>query len=138
MELELILERLRLVTEKKSNRAMCIYLGFNGSASGSWIRTGGVPYKACLVAAQKTGFTMEWIITGKGPQKHDSAPPPEIDETKMQDDFLDTVNSAIEMGILSPTKDTTPEALIMLARMMYRKTTGSQIVQDSPNSTLSA
>tara|TARA_R110001583_G_scaffold192772_1_gene359744 strand:+ start:1520 stop:1936 length:417 start_codon:yes stop_codon:yes gene_type:complete len=138
MELELILERLRLVTEQKSNRAMCIYLGFNGSASGSWIRTGGVPYKACLIAAQKTGYTMEWIVTGKGPQKHGDAPPPEIDEVKMQNDFLETVNSAIEMGILNPTKDATPEALIMLARMMYRKTTGSQTIPEITDSTLSA
>tara|TARA_R110000765_G_scaffold418819_1_gene522585 strand:+ start:103 stop:519 length:417 start_codon:yes stop_codon:yes gene_type:complete len=138
MELDLILERLRLATGQKSDRAMCLYLGLGQGMAGNWKDRGTIPYQACFLAAQKSCYHAEWILTGTGPQKKGDALPPEIDEVKLQKDFLDTVNNAVEMGILNPTKDTTPEAMKMLAKMMYRKVTGSQLITEIKDSTLSA
>lgn len=138
MELDLILERLRLVTGQKSDRAMCLQLGLSQGMAGNWKDRGTIPYQACFIAAEKSDYHAEWILTGKGPKKKGDASPPEIDEAKLQKDFLETVNSAVEMGILNPTKDTTPEAMKMLAKMMYRKTTGSHSIDDVTDSTLSA
>lgn len=138
MELDLILERLRLATGQKTDSGMVVELGFSKNIAGNWKDRGTIPYQACFIAADKFGYYAEWILTGKGPQKKGDSTPPEINEEKLKNDFLETVNSAIEMGILNPTKDATPEAMIMIARMMYKKTINSQTISENSQSTLSA
>jgi hypothetical protein len=138
MELDLILERLRIVTGQKTDSGMVVELGLSKNIAGNWKDRGTIPYQACFIAADKFGYHAEWILTGRGPQQKGEAPPPEIDEEKLKNDFLETVNSAIEMGILSPTKDATPEAMTMIAKMMYAKATNSKNVMEKTKSILSA
>lgn len=124
MELGSILERLRLATEKKSDRAMCIYLGLRGTIAGGWKERGTIPYQACLIAEEKTGYLMRWLLTGEGPQKHGQEVVKTIDETKLTEDFIEVVAQGFNLKFMKMTDDTTEETMGYLAKMLYTKTTG--------------
>ncbi len=124
MELEPILERLRLVTETKSDRAMCIFLGFGGTVAGNWKVRGTIPYQACLLAEEKTGYLMRWLLTGEGPQKNGDPVIKSIDEDKLTEDFIEVVAQGFNLKFMKMTDDTTEETMGYLAKMLYTKTTG--------------
>lgn len=124
MELELILERLRLVTGQNSDRAMCLHLGLSESISGNWKRRATIPYEACFLAEQKTGYLTKWLLTGQGPQKHGETAPAVIDEEKLINDFAETVVTGIQLKFLASTKDTTEETLTILGQKLYSLQTG--------------
>ena len=124
MNLDDILIRLKTATEQKSNRAMCLFLGLRDNASGGWIKNGSIPWEACYLAAQKTGFTMEWLLSGEGPQKHGETPPAKVDADRLIEDFKETLVTGVQMGFLKTTDDTTDEALDLLGKALYNRHTG--------------
>jgi hypothetical protein len=124
MELVTILERLRTILGAKSDRAICLELGIPANSGGNWRMNNTIPYKACLLAAQKTGYTMEWILTGEGPQKHGQEVVKTIDETKLTEDFIEVVAQGFNLKFMKMTDDTTEETMGYLAKMLYTKTTG--------------
>lgn len=126
MELEMILERLRIVTGQKSDRAMCIHIGLKESISGAWKRRNTIPYEACFIAAEKTGYNAEWILTGKGAQKHGDPTPPEINEEHLISDFIETVENAIQMDILKEADSYNDESIKMIAKLMLSRTLKNQ------------
>jgi hypothetical protein len=133
MELELILERLRNVTGQKSDRAMCLFLGLRGTISGGWKERGTIPWEACYLAEEKTGYLMKWLLTGKGPQKHTEAPSAEIDEDKLIKDFAQVVVDGVQLRFLRTTDDTTEETLEILGRKLYSLYTGEISIPKSKN-----
>jgi hypothetical protein len=135
LELEAILFRLREATGQKSNRQMCIFIGFAEGAYGNWKTRNKIPYDACFIAAQKTGYNAEWILTGKGSKVKGDAEPPEINEDKLVKDFIETVDNAIQMGILKTTNDYTNESIIMVAKLLVSRTLKSQKIEKETNPT---
>jgi hypothetical protein len=124
MELTEILERLRLVTGQKSDRAMCISLGLKESIAGAWKRRGTVPFEACFIAAKKTGYCAEWILYGEGPQKHGEPVPFKIDEENLITEFKNTLVDGVEFEIIRTGKRWNADSLDMLARKLYKRFTG--------------
>jgi hypothetical protein len=61
-----IIERLKtslkIKTDTELNKALSLS---NGTATG-WKKRGTVPYKEVYEASRKTGYSMDWILTGKG------------------------------------------------------------------------
>jgi len=47
------------------------------------------------------------------------------DPDQLMDDYINSINDGIQMGILATTSETTPEALKILARKFYNMHTGS-------------
>jgi hypothetical protein len=124
MELDLILGRLMAVTGQKNLSSMCAFIGFRTNAYGDWKKRETIPYKACLAAAKKTGYTMEWILTGEGPQKHGEVTIESVDEAKLTEDFIEVVAQGFNLKFMKMTDDTTEETMGYLAKMLYTKTTG--------------
>ncbi|WP_133470544.1 helix-turn-helix domain-containing protein [Paraglaciecola marina] len=124
MELDAILERLMLVTGQKSNRSLCIFLGIPPTTAGNWKMRGTIPYQACLIAEEKTGYLMKWLLTGEGPQKHGEPIIKTVDEEKLIEDFVEVVAQGFNLKFMKMTEDTTEETMGYLAKMLYTKTTG--------------
>jgi hypothetical protein len=133
MELDAILERLRAITGQKNNRAMCVYIGIRDNAYGDWKKRNSIPWEACYLAAKKTGYTMEWILSGEGVQKHTEAPKAEIDEDKLIKDFAQVVVDGVQLRFLRTTDDTTEETLEILGRKLYSLYTGEISIPKSKN-----
>lgn len=124
MELDLILGRLMAVTGQKNLSSMCTFIGFRPNAYGDWKKRDTIPFKACLAAAQKTGYTMEWILTGEGAQKHGDPVPFSVDEKKLVKDFKDVIVSGIEDEVLNTGKRWNAETLELLTMRFYKRFTG--------------
>jgi phage repressor protein C with HTH and peptisase S24 domain len=66
-----IIERLKtslkIKTDTELNKALSLS---NGTATG-WKKRGTVPYKEVYEASRKTGYSMDWILTGKGEPQTD-------------------------------------------------------------------
>jgi hypothetical protein len=124
MELDAILERLISATGQKSNRALCIFLGLPSTTAGNWKVRGTIPYQACLLTEEKTGYLMRWLLTGEGPQKHGEPLIKSVDEEKLNEDFIEVVAQGFNLKFMKMTDDTTEETMGYLAKMLYTKTTG--------------
>ena len=124
MELELILERLLVATGQKSGRALCIFLGLPPNSTSNWKNKNSVPYRACLLAEEKTGYLMRWLLTGEGAQKQGEIVPAVIDEDKLINDFAQTIVDGMQLGFLRATNDTTEETIHILGRKLYNLHTG--------------
>jgi hypothetical protein len=124
MDLASILERLRLATGQKSDRAMCMFLGLRGTIAGGWKDRGTIPYHACLIAEQKTDYLMRWLLTGEGPQKHGEPVIESVNEEKLTENFIEVIANGFNLKFMKMTDDTTEETMGYLAKMLYTKTTG--------------
>jgi hypothetical protein len=124
MELDPILKRLQAVTGQKSNRALSIFLGLPPNTAGNWKSRGTIPYQACLIAEEKTGYLMRWLLTGEGAQKQGEIAPAVIDEDKLINDFAQTIVDGMQLGFLRATNDTTEETINILGKKLYNSHTG--------------
>jgi hypothetical protein len=124
MELDLILERLREATGQKNNSAMAKYLGFRASAAGDWKKTKGIPYPACLAAAKKTGYTMEWFISGNEPKKHGDPVPFNIDEQQTIKTFTTLLVDCVEFKVVDRGQNWNEETINMMGQKFYNKFIG--------------
>jgi hypothetical protein len=124
MELELILERLLAATGQKSGRGLCIFLGLPPNSTSNWKTKNSIPYKACLIAEEKTGYLMRWLLTGEGAQKQGEIAPAVVNEDKLINDFAQTILDGMQLGFLRATNDTTEETLNILGKKLYNAHTG--------------
>ena len=133
MELGLILERLRLATGQKSDRAMVLFLGLKGTITGGWKERGTIPFQACLIAEQKTDYLMRWLLTGEGPQKHGEVLEVQVEEEKLINDFAEIIIDGIELDFLCSAKDTSEETIAILGKKLYKKVTGKVSIPSNSN-----
>ena len=94
-----ILLRLKEITCTKSNRALSLSLGFSQNAAGKWEESGTIPYEACFKAAQKTGYSTDWILTGKLPKKFE-VEPLDVSDQLIEHAFQETMKMAYLSNII--------------------------------------
>lgn len=68
MTTQAILTRLHEALGTKNNYQLCKELKFSSGAIDGWIRRNSTPYEACFRTFQKTGYSMEWMLTGVEPK----------------------------------------------------------------------
>jgi hypothetical protein len=69
IDFQLIMERLRIATKSKSNAALARTLNIAPSTVGTWTSRETIPYEHCVQVSNETGYTLDWIVSGKGKQE---------------------------------------------------------------------
>lgn len=75
---EAVLSRLKAAYGVKSDVELAKRLGKTPQTVSTWKARDSVPYSICVQMAGEEGLSLDWLLTGKGPMRHDpqgGAPP---------------------------------------------------------------
>lgn len=68
------LDRLRAAYGAPTDTALAIELGVKRSTLGGW-RSRGMPYSDCVRLAAEKGWSLDWLLAGRGPMRLDEDRP---------------------------------------------------------------
>lgn len=67
-----VIDRLHLIYDVDTDSGLCEVAGINRQTLGNWRSRGKIPYTECVMAAEKHGASLDWLLTGEGPMyRHD-------------------------------------------------------------------
>lgn len=121
-DVEGVLLRMREACNAQNESQLARFLGIQSSTIVAWRGAKKPPYWACYELYEKTGCTVEWMITGEAPKTF-----PHEDENKVfnlsieefTDSFIQTIANGVHMGTLSIGDQASKEDLQRLATWYY-------------------
>lgn len=122
-----ILTRMRRVCKVDKDADLARYLDETTSAVSSWKNATYPPFNACYTVAQKTGVSMEWLLTGNDSVSQIKQPST-ANETSRElfiDKFLEAIRLGIRMGLLSVDSDGTDKELQRLGFLLFNESLGA-------------
>ena len=69
-----VLARLMTLLDVKNDSELARALEVNRQTLASWRKRDSVPYSICITLSESKGFSLDWILTGKGSPLVGSAP----------------------------------------------------------------
>lgn len=126
-----IIQRMMDATGCDNEYQLSKYLKTGNSTIAGWKNRNKVPTDQCFQIYEKTGCSMEWLITGKLPTAGQNIPDKSghptinISEEGFIYEYAETYSLGIEMSILGPGTHYDKESLQFLAKKMYRKLSSS-------------
>lgn len=66
-----VLDRLHLVYGVDNDNQLAERLQVNRSTMGNWRSRDSVPYTICVSASLARGYSLDWLLTGEGPQRRE-------------------------------------------------------------------
>lgn len=63
-----VLARLKLITNSTSDTSLSSALGISPQTLSSWKGRESIPYAICVDIAELHGISLDWLLTGTGPQ----------------------------------------------------------------------
>lgn len=72
-----VLKRLRFVMGVSSDRELSTVFGYSPTAMTNRRSRGSIPYEECVRAAVEKGYSLDWLVLGRGPGPVDSDHPQE-------------------------------------------------------------
>lgn len=119
-DIKAIIQRMKDVSGSKKNADLARYLGTRQSTFAGWVENNRVPYDQCFQIYEKTGVTVEYLITGKSPTND---PTELIDKKNFCDLFEDIYRRMWAGGYTQPTEKTTAQNLRVQAEQFYAEMT---------------
>lgn len=127
LDLNNILERLRVAFQVDNNYQLSNQLKISPSTINGWVNRDQIPFQACYTAYERTGVSMEWLLTGKGMMRKDGEQA-DVSQDKLIEDFAFVLKEGEDLGLLLMAADTTKEVAELLGRMLYRRYTGNKVM----------
>lgn len=127
LDLNGILERLRHAFDVDNNYQLSNQLQISPSTINGWVNRNQIPFQACYSAYERTGISMEWLITGQGAMRANGIQP-DVSQDKLIEDFAFVLKEGEDLGLLLMAEDTTREVAELLGRMLYRRYTGNKVL----------
>ena len=121
-DVEGVLQRMREACNAQNESQLARFLGIQSSTIVAWRTAKKPPYWACFELYEKTGYTVEWMVTGEAPRKF-----PKADENKTFnlpiDEFIESfegiITTGIHMGTLNLEGGATTEDIERLSRLYF-------------------
>ncbi|HED2850975.1 TPA: helix-turn-helix domain-containing protein [Klebsiella oxytoca] len=61
-----VLMRLMALLDVKNDSELARALGVNRQTLASWRKRDSVPYSICITLSEEKGFSLDWLLTGRG------------------------------------------------------------------------
>lgn len=122
-----VIQRMQIATGCENDSQLARFLGTGNSTVIGWKTRNKVPADQCVQISLKTGYSLNWLIFGKGEKlinAEEIKSPGNllvVSESEFVDEYAETYTVGIEMSILAPGTQYDTESLQFLGKKMYRK-----------------
>jgi len=125
---EAIFERMREACKVKNDFQLGKYLAVTPSTVKGWKDAKQPPFKACFEIYDRTGVTVEWLLTGKVPGQVLEITPsvdpangfhPLPDEGLFVQKYLQSIELGLLSGFIALKPDTTQDEVSIMAQQLY-------------------
>lgn len=121
-DIESVIKRMREACDAKNESQLARFLGIKSSTIVAWKNGKKPPYWACYELYEKTGYTVEWMISGDAPArffdestiKTFNIPPEEFVEI-----FYQAIQSAVHLRHIKFVQGTSIEDIERIAHLCY-------------------
>lgn len=131
-----IVTRLRQACNVKNDADLARYLGTTTSAVSTWKTALNPPFKACFDVFNRTGVSLEWLLTGKAPNADSSSNLPQANmpiftQEMFVEKFLGALSYGFRSELFKPADDYHKIELIRMGKLLYNDTIGQMQKLDS-------
>ncbi len=124
-----IVVRLRQACNVKNDADLARYLGTTTSAVSTWKTALNPPFKACFDVYNKSGVSLEWLLTGKAPNASNSSTLPQanmpvITQEMFVEKFLGALSYGFRSELFKPADDYHKIELKRMGKLLYNDTIG--------------
>lgn len=144
---EAIFERMHLACKVKNDFQLSKYLNVKPSTVKGWKDAKHPPFKACFEIYDRTGVTVEWLLTGKVPgqvvEVSVAGNADVVDELHSLPEealFVQKYLQSIELGLLSGfielKPDTTQDEVSIMAQQLYAMLNANGLIPKGRDKTI--
>lgn len=121
-----IVSRMKQACQVRKDAELARYLDETTGAVSSWRTATYPPFNACYTVADKTGVSMDWILSGKDSISSVSVSMDYHHANREQfiTKFMEALNYGIRLGLLQKTEDVIPRELERLGYLLFNESIG--------------
>ena len=97
-------------------------LGYSSGTPTNWKNRNKIPVEACYKCWLKTGYKIEWLLTGEGKPTGDS---PDIDKDSFIENYWKTIDAAVLGRLIKPVDPDYKDGIDRLALSLYEMSVNS-------------
>lgn len=134
-EVEAVFKRMHLACGVKNDYQLSKYLSVKASTVKGWKDAKHPPFKACFEIFEKTGVTVEWLMTGKVPQSELADPvsyahsPTDIpDMEQFTEMYRKSIEAGLIAGFIELKPNITQDEIAIMARQLYALLAHDEII----------
>lgn len=132
-----IFQRMHIACGVKNDYQLSKFLDVKASTVKGWKDAKHPPYKACYEIYEKTGITVEWLLSGKpcpvtpvAPVKEQEAilecALPEFDSFASM--YMKSIESGLISGFIQLKPNTTQDEIVIMARQLYTELAKDELI----------
>lgn len=139
-DVEAVFQRMHTACEVKNDYQLSKYLGVKASTVKGWKDAKHPPFKACFEIFEKTGVTVEWLLTGIEPAVSRTEQATSLKSYSSIPDlkqFIDMYQRSIETGLVTGFIELNPnitrDEIAIMARQLYASLIRDEIIPKGRN-----
>lgn len=117
-----IFTRMRTACDAQNESQLAKFLGVQSSTIVAWKNAKYPPYRACYELYEKTGYTVEWLINGKDPERFPEAPKVKVFNLPLEqfiDGYFEALKNTSHLGAISIDPNTDYALIEHAATIFY-------------------
>lgn len=124
-DIKAIFERMKVATNSQNDNQLCKFLGRSSSTVSGWKNGSVPPWTGLYEVKQKTGVSIDWLLTGQEAQATVTQENALIGEySNFKAAYLRGISLAHELNWIARTDKTTDSTLSDMAEMTFKKFKG--------------